>query len=131
MTQQELDRRLGDSYAIALLHWPAVIGLIATPGQGWWIVLKLAFGIWVGLLALALVFGRRAAGTRFGTFMVLCAALVGAAWIAHPGPWMYLWLVLLVPAFYGAQRARMIEPVDAPKTGSESRGGEMAEPSAG
>ena len=82
---------------------------VAAPGTGWWLALKIVLGLWVGLVALALIFGRRE-GTLFGTMMALCAALVGAIWVSNPGPWMWLWALLLVPAFYGAQRARLIEP---------------------
>jgi hypothetical protein len=103
-------RRLGDPYAFAVLQWPAVVGAMETPDVGWWLGLKIALGLSVGLLALAATFGRRGAGPAFGLATSLCAALVPAFWARHPGPWMYLWLTLLPIGFYAAQRARLDEP---------------------
>jgi hypothetical protein len=103
-------RRLGDPYAFAVLQWPAVVGALELPDAGWWVALKFALCLWVGLLALAATFGRRGAGPAFGLATSLCAALVAAFWASHPGAWMYLWLALLPIGFYAAQRARLDEP---------------------
>lgn len=104
------ERRLGDPYAFAVLQWPAVVAFMETPGEGWWLALKFALGLWVCLLSLAAIFGRRGAGPTFGFAVTLCAALVAAFWASQPGPWMYLWLALLPIGLYAAQRARLDEP---------------------
>lgn len=107
-------RRLGDPYAFAFLQWPAVVAIMEMPDGGWGLALKIGLGLWVGLLSLAATFGRRGAGPTFGLAISLCAALVAAFWASHPGPWMYLWLALLLIGFYAAQRARLEEPEPTP-----------------
>ncbi|MCP4997955.1 MAG: hypothetical protein GY933_04180 [Hyphomicrobiales bacterium] len=107
------NRRLGDAYAIALLQWPAVIGIWALSNDGWQLILKIGLSAWVVLLSLAVTFGRKEAGTRFGLATILCAVLVAAACAAHPGLWMFLWLFLLMVSFYAAQRAHLQEPFES------------------
>ncbi len=111
MGRIEVNRRLGDAYAIALLQWPAVIGWWGAPDEGWGLALKITLGLWVVLLSLAVTFGRKKAGTKFGLAITLCAVLVAAACATHPGPWLYPCLFLLMICFYAAQRARIQEPV--------------------
>ena len=116
-----INRRLGDSYAIAILQWPAVIGFLEAPEDGLGSAVKWTCAAWVVVTVLTITFGRGEAGSRFGVAMSICAALVAAFWLAHPGGLMYVWLALLLLCFFAAQRARVAEPHIADAKGSERK----------
>ncbi len=95
-------RAVGEIFAFALLLWPAVIGLFALSSDGWQLALRIALAVWLGLLHL--VAYRRERGAFFGNSMLMLSACVAAFWWTHPGPWMYLWLVVLFIGLYAAIR---------------------------
>ncbi|MFK7868710.1 MAG: hypothetical protein AB8B58_05665 [Roseobacter sp.] len=110
----DLTRRLGDSFAVALLQWPPLMAAFALPGEGWALLAKgLCFG-WVLLVGLSLIFGRGVMGPRWGLAMGLCAALVALACHLHASLWMGLPLAALLIAFHAALRIRLTEKPQAP-----------------
>ncbi len=58
-------RQLGDSFAVALLQWPAVIGALELGDEGWQFALKIVLATWATLVSLGLIFGRKQ-GPRWG-----------------------------------------------------------------
>ena len=102
---------MGDSFAVAVIHWPAVVGFMEVGNQGWELAVRIALGVWIVVLALAMIAGRGKAGAQWGLAMTMCAGLVAAFWAAHPGAWMYLFLGLLFLFFHVALRARLQEAV--------------------
>ena len=112
-------RPLGDSFAVAVIHWPAVVGFMEVGNQGWELAVRIALGVWIVVLSLAMIAGRGKAGAQWGLAMTMCAGLVAAFWAAHPGAWMYLFLGLLFLFFHVALRARLQEP--SPETDEPER----------
>lgn len=106
---REINRRLGDPYAFALLQWPCVVLLLELPGGLWWAALKVVLATWLAVSTLAAFFGRYRGAPRFGLCLVLCLGLVALFWTAHPGAWQFLWLLGLPIAFFAAQRALLAE----------------------
>jgi hypothetical protein len=95
-------RAVGEIFTYALLLWPAVVGLFALHGEGWQLALKIALAVWLGLLHL--VAYRQGRGAFFGNSLLMLSACVAAFWWTHPGPWMYLWLIVVVIGLYAAVR---------------------------
>jgi len=95
-------RAVGEVFTYALLLWPAVVALFMLQSEGWQLWLKIALGIWLGLLHLV---AYRGAGGRYaGNSLLMLSACVAAFWWTHPGPWMYLWLVVIMIGLYAAVR---------------------------
>ncbi len=104
-------RRIGDSFAVAILQWPAVVGAIAFDGPGWELALRIVLATWAVLLSLGMILGRRNSG-RWGLAMTLCAGLAAGLWLAVPSGWSAVWFVALIITFHAALRARMDETDD-------------------
>lgn len=103
-------RQLGDSFAVAFLQWPAVIGVLELGDGGWAFALKIVLGTWALLVSLGLIIGRKQ-GPRWGLTMTLCAGFAAALWLTYPGLWTFVWFMALMVTFYAAIRARMEETV--------------------
>ena len=71
-TQNE-NRGLGDSFAVAILQWPAAVGAVMLDGPGWELALRIVLGIWVVLVSLGMIVGRTA-GPRWGLMLTICGA---------------------------------------------------------
>jgi len=98
-------RAVGELFTYALLLWPAVVGLFVLQSQGWQLALRIALGIWLGLLHLV---AYRGAGGRFlGNSMLMLSACVAAFWWSHPGAWMYLWMFFILVGVYAAIRGSL------------------------
>lgn len=105
----DLTRRLGDSFAVALLQWPPLIAGLAVTGEGWALLVKLLCLGWAVLVGLSLIFGRGVMGPRWGLAMALCAALIAGAYSLHHNVWMGLPLVGLLITFHAALKIRLTE----------------------
>ncbi len=101
-------RRLGDSFAVAILQWPAAVGAVMLDGPGWELAARIVLGTWVALVSLGMIVGRKN-GARWGLAMTLCAALATGLWLSVPTAWAVVWFVALVIAFHAAVHARMQE----------------------
>lgn len=108
-TADDLTRRLGDSFAVALLQWPPLVAALLLDGGGWLTVLRIACFTWVGLVGLALIFGRGQSGAQWGLAMALCAGCVAAAVLLHPGVWMMAPMLALLFGFHAALKIRLVE----------------------
>jgi hypothetical protein len=96
---------VGELFTYALLLWPAVLGLSVLQSQGWQLALKIALAVWLGLFHLI---AYRGAGGRFmGNSLLMLSACVAAFWWSHPGPWMYLWLAVIVIGMYATVRGAL------------------------
>lgn len=115
------NRRLGDSFAIALLQWPAIIAVIELGDAGWGFALKIVLGIWAALVSLGMIMGRKE-GPRWGLTMTLCAACAAVLWLSFPGVWALLWFVALMITFYAAVHTRMTEAAPLARNGAEPEG---------
>ena len=105
----ELDNRsLGDSFAVAILQWPALIGAIALDGPGWELAARIVLGTWVVLVSLGMIVGR-SAGPPWGLAMTFCAGLAAGLWVSVPTFWSLVWFIALVITFHAAIKARMTE----------------------
>jgi len=93
---------VGEVFTYVLLLWPAVIGLLALQSQGWQLWLRIALGVWLGLMHL--VAYRRGRGAFFGNSLLMLSGCVAGFWWTHPGPWMYLWLVTILIGLYATVR---------------------------
>lgn len=114
-TADDLTRRLGDSFAVALLQWPPLVAALLLDGGGWLFVLRIACLAWVGLVGLALIFGRGQSGPQWGLAMALCAGCVAAAVLLHPGVWMAAPMLALLFGIHAALKIRLTEhPAEAP-----------------
>jgi hypothetical protein len=82
-----------------------VLGLSVLHSQGWQLALKIALAVWLGLFHLI---AYRGAGGRFmGNSLLMLSACVAAFWWSHPGPWMYLWLAVIVIGMYATVRGAL------------------------
>ena len=107
--QQTLNARdLGDSFAVALLQWPALIGAMSLGQEGWALALRIVLGTWVALVALGLIFGRKE-GPRWGLAMSLAAGCIAALWLTHGTLWSLVWFALAMISFHAAIRVRITE----------------------
>lgn len=113
MTQGDT-KPLGDSFAVAMLHWPAVIGALTLDGEGWVLVLRGVLATWAALVSLGLIFGRKE-GPRWGLVMTLAAGFAAALWVTVPTLWALIWFVLLMIALHTGIKLRIEEPT-APET---------------
>ena len=105
----DLDKKsLGDSFAVAILHWPAVIGALTLEGEGWVLVLRGVLATWAALVSLGLIFGRPE-GARWGLVMTLTAGFAAAFWITVPSFWALIWFVLLMIGLHTSIKVRMDE----------------------
>lgn len=103
LTAQE--KALAHPYAFALLQWPATLALLGLESGGWWLVLKIAAGIWLALMALASYAGKRPGRIVFGNAMLFSNLAIAGAWWAHPGGWMLAFAAAALLLLYTAQRA--------------------------
>ena len=101
-------RAVGELFTYALLLWPAVVALFALDSQGWQLALKIALAIWLGLLHV--VACRGAGGRFFGNSLLMLSGCVAAFWWTHPGPWMYIWLFVILVGVYAAVRGALRVP---------------------
>lgn len=99
------ERKLADPYAFALLQWPALLALLSLQQGGWQLALKIALGLWLGLMCLAAYAGRRAGRTAFGNSMLLSNGAIGLGWWVYPSPWLLACIALALLLLYTAQRA--------------------------
>lgn len=100
---------LGESFAVAILHWPAVIGALTLEGEGWVLVLRGMLATWAALVSLGLIFGRKE-GPRWGLVMTLAAGCATALWMTIPTLWALIWFVLLMIVLHTGIKLRMEEP---------------------
>lgn len=105
---QDTKKPLGDSFAVAILHWPAVIGALTLDGDGWVLVLRGVLATWAALVSLGLIFGR-AEGPRWGLVMTLTAGFAAAFWVTVPTLWALIWFVLLMIGLHTSIQVRMAE----------------------
>ena len=101
----DLDKRLAEPYAFALLTWPAVLGLQAELPEPWAAPFRVALWLWLAAFQLAAYGGGRGAG--FGTAVLLMSGLLAAAAATFPSPWTLAWLPALLTAMHAAQRTRI------------------------
>lgn len=101
-------RHLGDSFAVALLQWPAVICAMELGDEGWQLALKIVLGVWAALVSLSLIFGRKE-GPHWGLAMALCSGCIAALWLTHGTLWSLVWFGVAMIAFHAAIRARITE----------------------
>jgi len=117
-------RAVGEVFTYALLLWPAVVGLIELRAEGWQLALKIGLAVWLGLLHI--VAFRQGRGAFFGNSLLMLSACIAAFWWTHPGPWMYLWLVVVVIGLYAAVRGvlngRTLLSNPAPTPGAPQQG---------
>ena len=95
----------GDIFTFALLLWPAVVGLVALPDQGWTLALKIALAIWLGVMHL--VAYRQQGKAFFGNSMLMLSGCVAGFWWTHPGSWMYAWLLTILVGVYAVVRGAL------------------------
>jgi hypothetical protein len=95
-------RAVAEIFTYALLLWPAVVALFLLRDESWQLALKIALGVWLGLMHL--VAYRQGRGAFFGNSMLMLSGCVAAFWWTHPGPWMYLWLALIFIGLHAAVR---------------------------
>lgn len=95
-------RAVGELFAYVLLLWPAVIGLFELGSQGWQLWLRIAAAIWLLLMHLTAYRGR--GGRYLANSLLMLSGCVAGFWWTHPGPWMYLWLVVILIGLYAAVR---------------------------
>ena len=113
-------RKLGDSFAVAILQWPAAVGAVMLDGPGWELAARIVLGSWVVLVSLGMIVGRKS-GPRWGLLMTLCAGLATGLWLSVPTAWALVWFVALVIAFHAGIHARMHEtPAAAPKVQNDA-----------
>ncbi|MEL6884218.1 MAG: hypothetical protein AAFP87_06890 [Pseudomonadota bacterium] len=115
-------RKLGDSFAVAILQWPAAVGAMMLDGPGWELAARIVLGTWVVLVSLGMIVGRKA-GPRWGLVMTLCAGLATGLWLSVPTAWAVVWFVALVIVFHAAVHARMHETVAAASDAQEDAEG--------
>lgn len=108
-------RAVGELFTFILLQWPAVIGLFLLGGSDWQLALKIAVAVWLALMHAVAYAGSR--GMSFGNTLLMLSGCVAAFWWTHPGPWMYLWLVIILIGVYAGVRGAL-------------RGGEQPVPAA-
>jgi hypothetical protein len=102
-------RRISETYAAALLFWPAVIAALEVPESRWGAALRLLLWAWVAVFALAASFGRRPAGPQFGLALSLGALALAAFWTLD-GPLRLAALAATILCFHAAERARLADP---------------------
>jgi hypothetical protein len=113
MTQDDPSKPLGDSFAVAILHWPSVIGALTLEGDGWVLILRGVLATWAALVALGLIFGRPE-GPRWGLVMTLTAAFAAAFWMTVPSLWASFWFVAVMIGLHTSIKVRMEETSRAP-----------------
>jgi hypothetical protein len=96
---------VGDVFTFALLLWPAVVGLFVMSDEGWQLALKTALAVWLGVMHL--VAYRQERGAFFGNSMLMLSGCVAGFWWTHPGPWMYVWLFVILVGVYAAVRGTL------------------------
>jgi hypothetical protein len=106
MNPSKLNHLIAEPYALALVQWPALIGiLLIEQNQGVGLALRMALGVWLALMVLASY--TRGRGLGFGNAMTLALACVAGVWWSHPSPWLYAWLAALLMLLLAAQRLRL------------------------
>jgi hypothetical protein len=110
MPPADAARRISETYAAALLLWPAVIAALEVPETRWGAALRLLLWAWVAVFALAASFGRRPAGPQFGLALSLGAAALAASWTLGPGTLRLAALAATILCFHAAERARLARP---------------------
>jgi hypothetical protein len=95
-------RAVGEIFTYALLLWPAVSALFMLESEGWQLAAKIAAGTW--LVLLHPVAYRGAGGRHVGTSVLMLSGCVAGFWWAHPGPWMYAWLAIILVGLYASVR---------------------------
>lgn len=103
LAQQE--KVLAQPYALALLQWPATLGLLTLSHSGWWLGLSIALALWLGLMLLAGYAGTPGGRAARGNAMLLSNVSVAAAWWTYPTPWFLVFLTINLLLLYTAQRA--------------------------
>jgi hypothetical protein len=107
----EAKRRVAETYAAALLFWPAVIAALdVPPGTRWSLVLRVLLWGWAVLFALAASFGRRPAGPQFGLALTLGAAALALFWSLDGVAPRLVALAATILCFHAAERSRLAEP---------------------
>ncbi len=101
-------RQIGDSFAVAILQWPAIILAVELDGGGWALAARIVLGAWALIVALGITFGRRE-GPRWGLVMTLAAASAAALWLSYPSFWCLAWFLVLMIAFHTGIRTRLDE----------------------
>ncbi|MFL6649902.1 MAG: hypothetical protein ACJ8J7_01305 [Sulfurifustaceae bacterium] len=104
-------RPVGDVFTFILLTWPAVVGLFFLTSEGWELAAKIALAVWLVLIH-SIAYGR-GRGAFFGNSLLMLTGCVAAFWWTHPGPWMYLWLAIIVIGLYAAVRGVLHTGADA------------------
>jgi len=82
--------------------WPALSALFLLDTEGWQLAARIVLAVWLGLLHL--VAYRGAGGRYLGNSMLMLSGCVAAFWWAHPGPWMYPWLGVILIGLYASVR---------------------------
>jgi hypothetical protein len=95
-------RAVGELFTYVLLLWPAVVGLFELRSEGWQLWLRIAAAIWLALMHLTAYRGR--GGRYLANSLLMLSGCVAGFWWTHPGPWMYLWLFVIVVGLYAAVR---------------------------
>src|SRR5262245_32009185 len=97
---ETVQRAVGEVFTYPLLLWPAVSALFMLESEGWQLAVKIAAALWLGLMHLV---AYRGAGGRYaGTSLLMLSGCVAGFWWAHPGPWMYLWLAVILIGLYAS-----------------------------
>lgn len=110
-------RPVGDFFTFVLLTWPAVVALFFLASDGWELVAKIALSVWLVLMH-GIAYGR-GRGAFFGNSLLMLSGCVAAFWWSHPGPWMYVWLAIILIGLYAAVRGML-------KTGGNAKPGAAA-----
>ncbi|HJY76702.1 MAG TPA: hypothetical protein VKE95_08725 [Burkholderiales bacterium] len=100
-----VQRAVGDVFTYALLLWPAVSALFFLDSEGWQLAAKCAAALWLGLMHLAAY--RSSSGRYLGTNLIMLSGCVAGFWWAHPGPWMILWLAVILIGLYASVRGAL------------------------
>lgn len=114
-------RPVGDVFTFILLTWPAVVGMFFLSSDGWDLAARIALAVWLVLMH-GVAYGR---STFFGNSLLLLTGCVAAFWWTHPGPWMYLWLAIILIGVYASVRG-VLKIKSAPSSsaaGTEPSGG--------
>jgi hypothetical protein len=93
---------IGDLLTYALLLWPAIVVSLSTGEGDEQVWARITATVWLGLLHL--VAYRTRHGAYFGNSMLMLSACVAGFWYSHPGPWMFLWFVLILVGLLAAVR---------------------------